>query len=172
MFINKKFTIAAGSNNFVAELDLLKILQGPKGGKTYWTLKPAGIELINLSNVGSISGEISINTSIDCDENAGHAVYLYPSDTSVANMSDFRDNVVAPAIAPIASAWANTINDDITQGYNYGFGFVVAGSYSLGYTCTAQNDDPKLANEETFFIHSARDSVEVTAENPTTVATF
>ncbi|PKH03176.1 hypothetical protein CXF72_07575 [Psychromonas sp. MB-3u-54] len=172
LFINKKFTIAAGSNNFVAEFDLLKIMQGPKGNKDYWTLKPTGIELINLSDVGSISGEISINTSIDCRENAGHAVYLYPSDTSLANMSDFRGNVVAPAIAPIASARANAINDDITQGYNYEFGFVVAGSYSLGYTCTAQNDDPELANEENFFIHSAREPIDVTAENPTTVATF
>jgi hypothetical protein len=170
LFINKKFTIAAGSNNFVAEFDLLKILQGPKGNKDYWTLKPTGIELINLSDVGSISGTINNNTSDDCLINSGHAVYLYPSGTSMANMSDFRENVVAPAIAPIASARANAINDNSNNGYSYAFGFVVAGSYSLGYTCTAQNDDPALANDEeklgddTFFIHSAGAPVEVIAD--------
>jgi len=178
LFINKKFTIAAGSNNFVAEFDLLKILQGPKGNKDYWTLKPTGIELINLSDVGSISGTISTATSVECLTDSGHAVYLYPSDTSLANMSDFRDVAAdAPAIAPIASARANAIDGDSNNGYSYEFGFVVAGSYSLGYTCTAQNDDPALANEatsgdDTFFIHSAKESVEVTAENPTTAATF
>ncbi|MFT6925055.1 MAG: hypothetical protein ACJAZP_000625 [Psychromonas sp.] len=177
LFINKTFTIAAGSNNFVAEFDLLKILQGPKGNKDYWTLKPTGIELINLSDVGSISGEISIDTSINCGEDSGHAVYLYPGDTLLENMSDFRDDaLVEPAIAPIASARANAIDGDSNNGYSYEFGFVVAGSYSLGYTCTAQNDDPELANDATtaptFFIHSAGEPVEVTAENTTTVATF
>jgi hypothetical protein len=176
LFINKTFTIAAGSNNFVAEFDLLKILQGPKVNKDYWTLKPTGIELFNLSDVGSISGEISVDTSINCGEDSGHAVYLYPGDTLQANMSDFNDNVVAPA--PIASARANVIDGDSNNGYSYEFGFVVAGSYSLGYTCTAQNDDPELDNEETtdpdttFFIFPDEQQVEVTAKNATTVATF
>jgi hypothetical protein len=171
LFINKKFTIAAGSNNFVAEFDLLKILQGPKVSKDYWTLKPTGIELINLSDVGSISGEIRAEAITGCTEASGHAVYLYPGGTLPANMSDFRDNVAALAIAPIASARANVIGGDANNGYSYEFGFVVAGSYSLGYTCTAENDDP-LAKDDTFSIHSARDPVEVTAENATTVATF
>lgn len=177
LFINKTFTIAAGSNNFVAEFDLSKILQAPKVNKDYWTLKPTGIELINLSDVGSISGEISVNTSINCGEDSGQAVYLYPGDTSLENMSDFRDEALAePATAPIASARANAIDGDSNNGYSYEFGFVVAGSYSLGYTCTAQNDDPELANDTTtdpaFFIHSAGAQVEVTAENPTTAAIF
>jgi len=173
LFINKKFTIAAGSNNFVAEFDLLKILQGPKGNKDYWTLKPTGIELINLSDVGSISGTISTETSVACGTDFGHAVYLYPSDTLLDNMSDFREVAAdEPVIAPIASARGNAINGDSNQGYNYEFGFVVAGNYSLGYTCTAQNDDPEMTNEatpgdDTFFIHSANDQVEVIAEQTT-----
>ncbi|HEY7867021.1 MAG TPA: DUF4382 domain-containing protein [Psychromonas sp.] len=171
LFINKTFTIAAGSNNFVAEFDLSKILQGPKGNKDYWTIKPTGIELINLSDVGSISGTIGTVASTGCTADAGHAVYLYPGGTLLENMSDFSDNVVAPAVAPIASARANAINADSTQGYSYEFGFVVAGSYSLGYTCTAQSHDPELA-DDAFSIHSAVTPVEVTAENPTTAATF
>ncbi|WP_372882204.1 DUF4382 domain-containing protein [Psychromonas sp.] len=174
LFINKKFTIAAGTNNFVAEFDLLKILQGPKGNKAYWTLKPTGINLINLSDVGSISGTISPQTSIDCGQDFGHAVYLYPADTTLDNMSDFTEQTVDdPLVAPIASARANAINDDSTQGYEFEFGFVVAGTYNLGYTCTASNDDPAETNvettdDETFFIYAAAEAVEVTSEQTTT----
>jgi hypothetical protein len=177
LFINKKFTIAAGTNNFVAEFDLFKILQGPKGKKSYWTLKPTGIELINLSAVGAISGTISPDISIGCGEDFGHAVYLYPNTVAVDDMGDFRDDpFIAPSTAPIASARGNAINDDVTQGYEYEFGFVVAGNYSLGYTCTAQNDDPADANEattgdDTFFIHAEKQQVEVLAEQ-TTIRNF
>ena len=53
-------------------------------------------------------------------------------------------------------------------GHDYEFGFVVAGDYSLGYTCLAQNDDPDVSNnpddvEAPFFIHAAETGVTVTA---------
>ncbi|MDX1282618.1 DUF4382 domain-containing protein [Shewanella colwelliana] len=183
LFFNKTFTIAAGSNVFVAEFNLAKGLQAPHGNKDYWTLKPTSVQLVNNAEVGAIEGQINAsdsdtldNVKADCEVAAGgtefaQAVYLYPADTTLTNMVDFRPDadITTPQVAPIASARVNAMldqNDEVT-GYEYEFGFVTAGSYSLGYTCVAQNDDPETANnpddaEMPFFIHIDEQTVEVT----------
>lgn len=175
LFFNKKFTIAAGTNSFVAEFDLSSGLQDPHGNKDYWTLKPTSVQLYNKSEVGAIKGSIPSDLEALCETVAGgslfsHAVYLYPDATVVDNMGDFRsDAPVAPQVAPIASARVNDIIDANEQviGQGYEFGFVVAGNYSLGYTCVAQNDDPELSNtpddlEQPFFIQADKQAVTVT----------
>jgi hypothetical protein len=175
LFFNKTFTIAAGTNSFVAEFDLNSGLQDPHGNKEYWTLKPTSVQLHNNAEVGAIKGNIPAELAALCETAAGgslfsHAVYLYSDATALDNMSDFRsDAVVAPQIAPIASARVNDILDQSNQviGQGYEFGFVVAGSYSLGYTCVAQNDDPDVNNapddlEVPFFIHADTQAVIVT----------
>jgi hypothetical protein len=175
LFFNKKFTIAAGINSFVAEFDLNSGLQDPHGNKDYWTLKPTSVQLYNSAEVGAIKGNIPSELAALCETAAGgslfsHAVYLYSDATALDNMSDFRiDAVVAPQIAPIASARVNDIIDQSNQviGQSYEFGFVVAGSYSIGYTCVAQNDDPDFNNNPTdvelpFFIHADKQTVIVT----------
>jgi len=176
LFFNKKFTIAAGANQFVAEFDLGKGLLAPHGDKAYWTLKPTAVQLLNLSDVGAIAGEISEQFAIDCESDAlvagdpSHALYLYPSPTELGNMADFRTSeYIAPEVAPIASARVNPIYDDLAPdlivGHQYEFGFVVAGTYSLGYSCTAQNDQPDSAEgaEEGFVIYNAQQNVIVAA---------
>ncbi|QIR15606.1 DUF4382 domain-containing protein [Shewanella aestuarii] len=180
LFFNKAFTIAAGTNSFVAEFNLAKGLQAPKGGKSYWTLKPTSVQLVNEAEVGAISGQISDSVMSACEVAAGGsefspAVYLYPSDTILANMADFREtDLVEPLVAPIASARVNPIVDEseTVTGYEYEFGFVSAASYSLGYTCVANRDDPDLVNTpddelEPFFIHVDEQAVEVTEGNTT-----
>lgn len=175
LFFNKKFTIAAGTNSFVAEFDLSSGLQDPHGNKDYWTLKPTSVQLYNNAEVGAIKGNIPSDLEALCETVAGgslfsHEVYLYPAATVLDNMSDFRsDAPVAPQVAPIAAARVNDITDANEQviGQGYEFGFVVAGSYSLGYTCVAQNDDPELSNnsddlENPFFIQADKQAVTVT----------
>lgn len=175
LFFNKAFTIAAGTNSFVAEFDLNSGLQDPHGNKDYWTLKPTSVQLHNNAEVGAIKGDIPSELAAQCENAAGgslfsHAAYLYPNSTALDNMNDFRsDTAEAPQIAPIASARVNDITDESNQviGQNYEFGFVVAGSYSVGYTCVAQNDDPDVNNnpddaEQPFFIHADKQTVTVT----------
>jgi len=175
LFFNKTFTIAAGTNSFVAEFDLNSGLQDPHGNKDYWTLKPTSVQLHNNAEVGAIKGNIPSELTALCETAASgslfsHAVYLYSDATALDNMSDFRsDAVVAPHIAPIASARVNDIMDQSDQviGQGYEFGFVVAGSYSVGYTCVAHNDDPDVNNnpddvELPFFIHADKPTVTVT----------
>lgn len=170
LFFNKKITIAAGNNNFIAEFDLQKGLQGPKGNKDYWTLKPTAVQLVNVADVGAISGTVSDEIMSACEiassENPGGgstfipAVYLYPADTSLEYMADFHDGAI---VAPIASARVNTGMDNNVNSYE--FGFVVADKYSLGYTCVAQNDDPESVNtaedDPAFFIYTAVQNVVV-----------
>lgn len=165
LFFNKTFTIAAGNNTFVAEFELSKGLQPPHGDKTYWTLKPTSVQLLNVSEVGSINGQISPVVVAECADAAGGSVfslatYLYPSGTVLENMADFRiQPYIESEVAPIASATVSSIV------HTYEFGFVVAGSYSLGYTCLAQNDNPIAVNSLTddfpFFVHLDEQGVEV-----------
>ncbi|GIU28853.1 DUF4382 domain-containing protein [Shewanella schlegeliana] len=186
LFFNKSFTIAAGNNSFVAEFNLAKGLQAPHGNKNYWTLKPTSVQLVNASEVGAIKGQISQETMVSCEAEAGGsefspAVYLYPSETALDQMADFRTGPnVLTQVAPITSARVNPILDssENVTGYEYEFGFVVADTYSLGYTCLAQNDDPEESNvrepeddSAPFFIDSAEQDVIVTL-GETTIRNF
>ncbi|QSX37637.1 DUF4382 domain-containing protein [Shewanella sedimentimangrovi] len=180
LFFNKSFTIAAGANNYVAEFDLGRGIVGPHGNKDYWTLKPTSVQLVNTAEVGAINGQLSDDIMTACETAAGgsefsHAVYLYPDATELENMSDVRLAATAPQVLPVASARVNEILNEQQQvtGHSYEFGFVVAGSYSLGYTCVAQNDDPEADDAPTdvempFFIHADEQGVSVTQGTTTT----
>ena len=180
LFLNKTFTIEEGSNTFVAEFNLAKGLQAPHGNKDYWTLKPTSVQLVNANEIGGISGQISSDTFSECQAAAvglglpdeyHQAVYLYPESTALANMADFRaenEPYLQIEVAPLASARVNPILDElgVEIGQGYEFGFLDAGTYSLGYTCVAQNDDPDAANRpddtaDPFFIHVDEQSVDV-----------
>ncbi|WP_372870839.1 DUF4382 domain-containing protein [Shewanella sp.] len=178
LFFNKAFTIAAGANDYVAEFDLARGIQAPHGNKDYWTLKPTSVQLVNRADVGNIEGLIGPDTIAACETAAGGsefagAVYLYDAGTVLDNMSDIRPQVTEPMVAPLAVARVNEITDEggNVTGHGYEFGYVVAGSYALGYTCVAQNDDPEADNGNTdspediaapFFIHADEQNVTVT----------
>ncbi len=148
LFLNKTFSIVEGSNTFVAEFNLAKGLQAPHGNKNYWTLKPTSVQLVNADAIGGISGQISAETFVSCQSAAvdlglpdeyNQAVYLYPIDTVLTDMADFRaesEPYLLTEVAPVAAARVNPILDadenEIGQGYE--FGFLEAGTYSLGYT--------------------------------------
>jgi len=176
LFFNKTFTIAAGNNSFVAEFDLQKGLQGPKGNKDYWTLKPTSVQLVNTADVGAIAGSVPAALIAECEAKAAtlgssefsSAVYLYPAATALENMDDFRDTASElTMVAPIAAARVNPAVDDNTQviSNDYEFGFVAANNYSLGYTCVAQHDDPELPDtpkdDPAFLLHAAEQDVVV-----------
>ncbi|QYJ79558.1 DUF4382 domain-containing protein [Shewanella acanthi] len=180
LFFNKSFTIAAGVNSFVAEFDLSKGLQDPHGNKDYWTLKPTSVQLFNQSDVGSITGSVSEEVMASCEMAANGstfspAVYLYPANTTLEQMVDFSlEADTETAIAPITAARVNEVTnaEGLVIGHDYEFGFVVAGNYSLGYTCLAQNDDPEVVNlaidaDAPFFINNAEVDVTVTANSVT-----
>ncbi|BAJ03868.1 DUF4382 domain-containing protein [Shewanella violacea] len=171
LFLNKAVTITADSNRYVAEFNLAKGLQAPHGNKAYWTLKPTSVQLVNITEVGAISGSVHLDVLALCEmtepgySDLGLAVYLYPQDTLIAAMEDFRP--LATLTAPLAASRANPVSEaEEIISYSYEFGFIQAGSYQLGFTCVADNDDPETeqgdASDPVFFIHQATtDNVDV-----------
>ncbi|HEY5716699.1 MAG TPA: DUF4382 domain-containing protein [Psychromonas sp.] len=169
LFINKKFTISEGENSYIAEFDLNKVLKEPTGQDTFWTLKPTGIELIEA---GAIAGTVSQQLAMDCGNELGHSVYLYPGNVVLDNMSDIRDaQVILPQVAPISRVEATLVNsENEEEGYKFEFPAVYGGTYSLGYTCMANNDDPDATNvPDEFIIYTAQQNISVTVGETTAV---
>lgn len=165
------FTINEGKNYLVAEFDLMKVLKKPAGNSHNgnWTLKPNGYELVHAKDVGSIEGAVDNNVIANCVGTISSA-YLYPGTVLLDNMGDFRGDLQQDLnmIAPTASALVTSseIPEDGIA-YNYEFGFVKAGNYSIGYTCA---DDPDTADEKV--ISAAIQNVAVIAEQTTSAATI
>ncbi|WP_207061845.1 DUF4382 domain-containing protein [Motiliproteus sp. SC1-56] len=185
LFFNKPFLIAAGDNNFVAEFNLEKGLIQPPGLGGTWRIKPTAVQLVNNTEVGSISGSIAPSLVTDCQTAAAtgtfaEKVYLYSgsaalpadaSDPTINAMVDFRlaEQVSTGQSSPIAAAQAVPEEDGLGNitGYNYELAFVAPGDYSLGFTCLAQNDDPERADtletDPPFFLFAAEPDVTVSA---------
>ncbi|MCW8995277.1 MAG: DUF4382 domain-containing protein, partial [Psychromonas sp.] len=134
-----------------------------------WTLKPTGYELVHATDVGSIEGDVASNVIASCSGEIS-TVYLYPGTVAIENMGDFRGELAQAAgmIAPTASTQvsANEIEGNGIE-YQYEFGFVKEGSYSIGYTCT---DAPETAEDGV--IAAAIQGVVVTAEQTTQAETI
>ncbi|CAK2047989.1 conserved hypothetical protein [Vibrio crassostreae] len=162
IFINKKFDINQQSNDFVLEFDLRR---GLKNSSTFpdYTIQSTSVSLINMVETGNIEGTVALQTYGNClTDNGGtvQAVYLYEDDTSQADMAPIGGN---DGVKPITSA-SVTMNQAQTN-YEFSLGFIDPGTYSLGYTCTAQYDsDEDNADPvaDGFAIYKAQTGVQVT----------
>ncbi len=167
LYFNDTFTINEDNNNFVVEFDLRRGIKA--GSDDDYTIQRTSVSLINTTETGSIAGEIDSNTYSSCETDTDstnghtHAVYLYSGDISLEEMGPFAET---SGTAPVASA--NVIETDGT--YQYDFGYLEPGTYSLGYTCTANDDsEDGLIDDEDFSIYQAESAVVVVAETETTV---
>ena len=146
IFFNQTFTLNVGENNFVAEFNLRKGLVDPRGQADFF-IKPTAVQLVNTIETGTLAGfvntELMNNCIADLNELQGesdfiHSVYLYANEIQLNQMGDIDNE--GGFVEPLAAApiLAKEVNEEST--FNYEFGFVSAGSYSIGYTCLAQND--------------------------------
>ena len=154
--INRSFTVAAGSDNisignkesiYTIDFDLRKsIVDNNKAAGL--KLKPT-LRMVHNNETGSISGIIdaALLTDSDGDDNfncdgdltTGNAVYVYSG--AGATVDD-----VGSASEPLATALVklNTGSGD----YEYEFGYLNAGEYTLAFTCMADQDyDADDAND-------------------------
>ncbi len=151
--LNRGFTLPAGGEaDFVAEFDLMKSIHAPKGLDPDYIMRPV-IHLLDRVETGSVAGEVSavLATAEDCMP----AVYLYGADDTP---DDNEDDDPLDSVDPIASAMVELQNDGA---YRYEIGPVVVGSYSLAFSCNA--DDP-LLDETLDYVLSADNPVDVFAE--------
>ncbi|CAK2037602.1 DUF4382 domain-containing protein [Vibrio crassostreae] len=162
IFINKKFDINQQSNDFVLEFDLRRVLKNSSTFPDY-TIQSTSVSLINMVETGNIEGTVALQTYGNClTDNGGtvQAVYLYEDGTSQADMAPIGGN---DGVKPITSA-SVTMNQAQTN-YEFSLGFIDPGTYSLGYTCTAQYDsDEDNADPvaDGFAIYKAQTGVQVT----------
>ncbi|MDH5930642.1 DUF4382 domain-containing protein [Vibrio splendidus] len=161
VFINKKFDINQQSNNFVLEFDLRRGLKNSSTLPDY-TIQSTSVSLINTAKTGNIEGTVALQTYKNClTDNGGtvQAIYLYEGDVDKADMAPIGGS---DEVKPITSA-SVTINQAQTN-YEFSLGFTDPGTYSLGYTCTAQYDsDEDNADPvaDGFEIYDVQNSVQV-----------
>jgi hypothetical protein len=158
------FTVAQGDTaDFVIDFNLRQsITLSNSGGTPTYMLKPA-LRLMNMQQVGSISGSVSSTLNIGgiliTDTNCSPAVYVYPG---TVTLLDGFDVTVSGGAAPITSA--NVSLNSTTGSYDYMLGFLAPGTYTLAVTCAA--DDTAGAASLTF---STAQTATVTANTNATI---
>ena len=122
------FTIGAGStHNFTIDFDLRKSVIHPPGLGEPYLLKPV-LRLVNNLEVGTISGTVATSLVV---EGCAPAVYLFTG-------SGVVPDDVGSATPPLATTAVSL--DNATGVYRFKLAFVPAGSYTVAFTCAADDD--------------------------------
>lgn len=154
--LNRPFVIAAGGlTDFTIDFDLRKSVHEPQNAADDYFLRPT-LRVVDNAEVGHINGMIDPNliNAEGCTDSS--AVYLFDgADAEV-------DDVDANDPEPITTGLVEVNNDG---DYVYEIGFVLAGDYTLGFTCEAANDDPETDD----VINFTTQNVTVTADGTVTV---
>ncbi|MEZ9447982.1 DUF4382 domain-containing protein [Vibrio splendidus] len=162
LYFNDSFNVNQQSNDFVVEFDLRR---GLKNSSTYpdYTIQRTSVSLINTVETGNIEGTVAKQTFDACrlttDNTFVQAVYLYEGNVDKADMAPIGGS---DEVKPITSA--SVAMNEAQTNYEFSLGFIDPGTYSLGYTCTAQfdsdedNADPVA---DGFEIYDVQNSVQV-----------
>ncbi|UQV23078.1 DUF4382 domain-containing protein [Vibrio sp. J383] len=162
LYFNNSFDVNQQSNDFVVEFDLRR---GLKNSSTFpdYTIQRTSVSLINTVETGNIEGTVATTTFGACnptnDNTFVQSVYLYEGDIAKANMAPIGGS---DEVKPITSA--SVAMNEAQTNYEFSLGFIDPGTYSLGYTCTAQYDsDEDNADPvaDGFEIYDVQNSVQV-----------
>ena len=161
LMLNRGFVADTGSPlNFTIDFDLRRsiVVAGPD-----YLFSPV-LNLIDDSESGTIEGSINgdLLTDASCsdsDPTTGNAVYLFEGDDVVP---DDIDN-----IAP--NPYSSTIIElnASTGEYEYEFGFVPEGEYTLAFTCQSDLDD--INSNDTILFNYIINDISVEADDDITV---
>ncbi|TOP05286.1 DUF4382 domain-containing protein [Vibrio parahaemolyticus] len=166
LFFNNTFAVNPDNNEFVVEFDLRRGLKDGTGQNEGYSIQRTSVTLINTVTTGEIQGDVAAQTYADCEidtssaNDYAHAVYLYEGSVAKEDMGPFagEDGKATPIAA------ANVVPDIEQVNYEYEFGFVEPGTYSVGYTCTANDDSEEgIVAGETFSIYQATSGLTVSA---------
>ena len=161
LYFNNSFNVNQQSNDFVVEFDLRR---GLKNSSTFpdYTIQRTSVSLINTVETGNIEGTVALSTYDTCnggDNTFVQSVYLYEGNVDKANMAPIGGS---DEVKPITSA--SVAMNEAQTNYEFSLGFIDPGTYSLGYTCTAQYDsDEDNADPvaDGFEIYDVQNSVQV-----------
>lgn len=111
------------------------------------------IRVVDADTAGSVSGTIATDLvdASDCrngrELGAGVAVYLYPG-TDVTPADYYDDGTATSLVQPVGSAAVAYDSDSDT--WAYAFHHVAPGDYTLAWTCAADDEHPRTADELQF----------------------
>ncbi|CDT93996.1 Hypothetical protein VCR14J2_230075 [Vibrio coralliirubri] len=163
LYFNNSFNVNQQSNDFVVEFDLRR---GLKNSSTFpdYTIQRTSVSLINTVETGNIEGTVAKQTFDACrlttDNTFVQAVYLYEGNIDKDDMAPIGGS---EEVKPVTSA-SVVLGEDQTN-FEFSLGFIDPGTYSLGYTCTAQHDsdeDNAAPLAAGFAIYEAQNGVLVT----------
>jgi hypothetical protein len=169
---NAQFQIMDGEHlEFVMDFDLrLGIQQHEMGGMMGMEYQlQEGMHLMNIADVGGLSGAIDISlvdvNNPACDPaEGGNLAYLF--DAAVAQPDDLAATDTDGFDGPVAT---DIVELHVGVGeYRYHFGFVPAGSYRVAFSCSGEwdeegDDDYPTDPDGQFDFHAFSDPVEVIA---------
>ena len=136
--LNRGFTIGAGStHNFTIDFDLRKSVVHPPGLGEPYLLKPV-LRLVDNLQVGTLDGTVATALIVaDCVP----AVYLFTG-------ADIVPDDLGSATVPLASTAVRL--DTVSGDHVFRVGFVPTGTYTLAFTCAADDDDAEVDDAITF----------------------
>lgn len=145
------FSMNDASEAYTVEFGLALALRERPAFDDY-RLDEVGVRVEDASSAASITGRVDsdlFDTVTDCaakdDPERGNRVYLYSGvSLGVDNLADvFRDSsatsVPTDAIAPLSVA--TLVENALTGNWEYAFGYLPSGDYTLSFSCNSDNDD-------------------------------
>ena len=125
------FTVPAnGSADFTAEWDLMRSITEPPGLDMDVILKPH-IRLVDNTEVGTLRGTVS--TDLAGADGCAPSVHVFDNADPDAPDIGTAESVASAIVSPVDE-------NDLTQGFEYEIGQLLAGSYEAAFTC----DDVEL----------------------------
>lgn len=145
-------SLSSGDQLFTVEFGLAQALQFQQSADNY-LLTTTGVRVMDNASSASLSGRVD-NTLFDTvescsaktDPEAGNRIYLYndsnltPDELADVFTSASTDPIPEDKRAPYAVA--SMAEDVLTGSWQYSFGYIAAGDYTLAFSCDAVDDDP------------------------------
>lgn len=146
------FEISSGTQQYTIEIGLAQALEYDENSETY-LLTSNNIRVENNATTASLSGRVDsalFNTEAPCsskeDPLLGNRIYLYSGNTLADDalgdvyQAGSANNVPVNIQSPFAVA--ALVENALTAGWDYAFGFLPPGDYTLAFACDAGQDDP------------------------------
>lgn len=149
--------LSSGTQRYTIEFGLAQSLQYDVSSDTY-LLTPNGVRIENNLTDARLSGQVDsalFNSVSPCTEKGdplqGNRVYLYQESSLAAEiLADvFTDasSETAPADAIAPFAVASVMLNGVTGNWEYAFGYLPPGEYTMAFSCDTQTDDSVEYND-------------------------
>lgn len=150
LVLNKPFTVPQnGSVALTIDFDLRKSILPPAQDSSDFQLKPA-LRLVQNDKSGKISGTVP-SAMVNASGCGTSAIYLYTGSNVIPH--DVSSSITDPISSTLV--WLNNNSGK----YEYSFGFIPVGTYTISLTCQANQDNPETTDSAVTFSASVNTSV-------------